>query len=227
MSFVAYLAGERHTDRPRTASPFIRSFAIQLNDGTNTVLRQDLKPFAPRIIATSDGHDFERASVVLQTIMDDVLPRAACDFPHSLEGIRHELGNTGLFKFAGGWHTGSPNGSIASHFQAVRDAHEQGQCLLLATRAGKLFLALVLCAPSAATRLWYWGKALELLDRLCDVGADHRAARIGSENSTPLSVSHGTPVLAAQSKTDLQKINRRPMQKISQVLRAVRDFVSA
>src|SRR3974390_1015172 len=74
MSFVAYLAGERHTDHPRTASPFLRNFAIQLNDGVPTELRRDLKPFAPRIIGSNDGQDFERAAVALQTVMDELLP---------------------------------------------------------------------------------------------------------------------------------------------------------
>src|SRR6266568_1215300 len=43
MSFVAYLGGERHTDHPRTASSFIHDFAIPLNDGISTALRQQLK----------------------------------------------------------------------------------------------------------------------------------------------------------------------------------------
>lgn len=227
MAFVAYLAGERHTDHPHTASPFIRKFAIPLNDGMPIALCQDLKPFAPRMIATNDGHDLKRAAVVSQMIMREVLPRSMADFPHGLDDIRHELGNAGLFNFAAGWHNSGLSGSIESHFHAVRDAHEQGQRLLLATRAGQLFVALVLCAPSPAAQRWYWAKALELLDRLCDVGADHRVARMGSENTTPVSAQYGPRVLAAEPKADLRKIERQPMQKISQVLRAVRDFVSA
>ena len=183
MSFVAHLAGERHTDRPRTASPFIRDFAIQLNDGLPTALRQDLKPFAPWIIGTNDGHDFERASIVCQTIMDDVLPRMARDFPDGREYAPSELDKETLFSFTAGWGDSSPTGSIASCFRAVRDAQEQGACLSSAIRSGRLFVALVQCAPTLATQRWYWAKALDLLDRLCDVGADHRAARIGSENA--------------------------------------------
>jgi hypothetical protein len=227
MSFVAYLAGERHTDHPRTASPLIRKFAIPLNDGVSTALCQDLKPFAPRIIGTNDGHDLKRAAIVSQMMMGEVLPRAMADFSHSFEDIRHELGNPGLFNLAAGWHNSGPNGSIASHFHAVRDAHEQGQRLLLAARAGQLFVALVLCAPSPAAQRWYWAKALQLLDRLCDVGADHRATKIGSENATPFTAQHGLLVLPAEPNGDLQKIERRPMHKISRAFRAVRDFVSA
>jgi len=226
MSFVAYLAGERHTDHPRTASLFIHDFAIPLNDGIPTALRQDLKPFAPRIIGTNDGHDLKRAAVLSQMIAE-VLPRAMCDFVHNLEDSRHGLGNTALFSFASGWHNSGPTGSIAYRIRAVCDANEQGQCLLLATRAGQLFVALVRCAPSPAAQRWYWAKALELLDRLCDVGADHQPAWIGSEDTTPVSIQYVPPVLATQSKADLRKIERRPMQKISRVFWAVRDFVFA
>jgi len=223
MACVAYLAGEHHTDHPRTASLFIHDFAIPLNDGIPTTLRQQLKPFAPRIIGTNDGHELQRAAVVSQ-IMAEVLPRAMADFAHSLEDSQPGLCNTPLFSFAGS-HNSAPTGSIASHIRAVRDADEQGQWLLLATRAAQLFLALLLCAPSPVAQRWYWAKALELLDRLCDVGTDHRVARIGSENATPVSVQSAVP--AAEPKADLRKIQRRPMQKISQVFRAVRDFVSA
>ena len=226
MSFVAYLAGERHTDHPRTASPFIRRFAIQLNDGISTTLRQDLKPFAPRIIGTNDGYDFERASAVFQMVMDDVLPRAACDFLDNRAYSSFGLNNKSLFTLAAGWCDTGPTGGMASYFRAVRDSYEHGDCFSLATRAGQLFAALVQCAPTSAKERWYWAKAVELLDRLCEVGADDRAARIGSENATSITVPHGAPALAAPSKADLQKAKRRPMQKISRVFRAALDFVS-
>jgi hypothetical protein len=227
MSFVAYLAGERHTDHPRTASPFIRSFAIQLNDGLSPALRQDLKPFAPRIIGTNDGHDFERSSVVLQTIMDDILPRAACDFPNDRAYAHFEPDNEALLGLSAGWGKSRPTESIASCFRAVRDAQDGGERLSIALTAGRLFVALVQRAPTSTAQRWYWAKALELLDRLCDVGSDYRAARLGSKNIMPVSVQCGPSVLAARSKADLQKIERRPMQKISHVLRAALDFVSA
>jgi hypothetical protein len=43
----------------------------------------------------------------------------------------------------------------------------------------------------------------------------------------PVSVQCGPQVLTTQPKAALRKIERRPMQKISEVFRAVRDFVSA
>lgn len=39
ISLIAYLAGERHSHEPRCVSPFIRKFAIQLNDGSPDSLR--------------------------------------------------------------------------------------------------------------------------------------------------------------------------------------------
>ena len=227
MSFVAYLAGERHTDHPRTASPFIRNFAIQMNDGIPTALRQDLKPFAPRIIGTNDGYDFERASAVFQMVMDDVLPRATCDFLDSCAYAPVGLDNKVPLSFAAGWGDDGSTDSIASRFRSVQDAKEHGDCLLLAIRCGGLLAALVQCAPTPAAQRWYWAKSIELLDRLCDVGADHRAARIGSQNSTPILVQHDTPVLTAQSKVGVQKIERRALQTISRAFRAALDFVSA
>ena len=215
MSFVAYLAGERHTDHPRTASSFIHDFAIPLNDGIPTALRQQVKPFAPRIIGTNDGHDLKRAAVLSQMIMGEVVPRAMCDFAHSLDDSRHGLGNTALFSFAA-WHKSGQIARIASHIRAVREAHEQGQCLLLGTRAGQLFVALLLCAPTPAAKRWYWAKALEMLDRLCDVGGDQ--ARRGSKKATPVSAQRGSPVLAPGP--------RQHNHKISRAFRAVRDFVS-
>ena len=79
MSLVAYLAGERDNDQPNTASPFIRQFAIQLNDKSPTALRQELKPFAPGIIGTNDGYDFERAELVHKVMTEEVWPQVERD----------------------------------------------------------------------------------------------------------------------------------------------------
>ncbi|MGH7191194.1 MAG: hypothetical protein ACREF0_18650, partial [Acetobacteraceae bacterium] len=40
MSFVALLAGEGHSDRPRTASPLIRELAVRINDAMPRAMRQ-------------------------------------------------------------------------------------------------------------------------------------------------------------------------------------------
>ncbi len=43
MSFVAMLAGERHTDRPATACPVIAAYVIKINDAIDCDTRQELK----------------------------------------------------------------------------------------------------------------------------------------------------------------------------------------
>src|SRR5579872_7182520 len=75
MSFVALLAGERHTDAPTTSSPFIRTLAVYLNDAMPDLERQRLKPFAPRILGTNDGLDRERAEVALGVLTAEIVPR--------------------------------------------------------------------------------------------------------------------------------------------------------
>ncbi|HYC13530.1 MAG TPA: hypothetical protein VEC75_04725 [Stellaceae bacterium] len=214
MSFVAYLAGERHTDHPRSASPFLRNFAIQLNDGVGAELRRDLKPFAPRIIGSNDGRDFERAALALAMAMDEVLPRATKDF---LEGSRYgalELGNKSLFAVGAGWNDTEPTESIAARFRGVRDAGERREWLALATRMGQLFTALVQCAPSPAAQRWYWAKALGLLDRFCEVGAECRPQR------------KAIAAPPAEREPERSLPEPRPRGRISRALRAALDFVS-
>ena len=226
MSFVAYLASERHTDHPRTASPFIRNFAIQLNDGIPWELRRDLKPFAPRIIGTSDGHDLERAPVAFEMVMNELLPTAMRDFLDSREYPAIWLGNRTLFSVAAGWSDGRSTNSIGSRFRAIREEYECGDCLAMATRTGHLLVALIQCAPSAAAQRWYWAKALDLLDRLCDIGADRRVEKIGRQNSAPVAAEPGSPAWAVPSEADLPKVEKRPLQKISRALRAALHLVS-
>jgi hypothetical protein len=80
MSFVALLAGERHTDRPASASPLIRNLAISVNDAMPGDVRQRLKPFAVRMIGTNDGHDRARAEVLRQALVAEILPRLRRDW---------------------------------------------------------------------------------------------------------------------------------------------------
>ena len=212
MSFVAYLAGERHTDHPRTASPFLRNFAIQLNDGVPSELRRDLKPFAPRIIGSNDGRDFERAGIALQAVMEELLPRATKDFLDGRSNAPLELGSNSLFSIGTSWSDGEPVESIGARFRGVRDAGERRELLAMATRVGQLFTALVQCAPGPTAQRWYWAKALGLLDRLCEVGADQRSEQKAIEAPAPKLVEPSP--------------ERRPIGRISRALRAALDFVS-
>ena len=75
MSFVALLAGERHTDRPSTACPVITAFVIKINDAIDCDTRQALKPLAHDILGTNDGHSRERAWFLARTCINDVFAR--------------------------------------------------------------------------------------------------------------------------------------------------------
>lgn len=61
MEWVAYVAGEPHSDRPACVSPMLRSYGINLNDSLPDDLRQSLRPYLARCIGTrGDGHDERR-----------------------------------------------------------------------------------------------------------------------------------------------------------------------
>src|SRR5690242_21404680 len=56
MEWVAYIAGEPHTDQPVCVSPVLRSFGIALNDNWDDEQRQKLRPYLARCIGTAgDG----------------------------------------------------------------------------------------------------------------------------------------------------------------------------
>lgn len=80
MSFVAFLAGEGHSDKPATASILIRRFAMTINDEMPDHLRQRLKPFAPRIFGTCDGKDPARARFLIEVARSELLPHIAAEF---------------------------------------------------------------------------------------------------------------------------------------------------
>lgn len=151
MSLVAYLAGEGHTDRPRTASRVIRDFAVSLNDLAPQEWRQELKPFAPRIIGTNDGHDRARGRILYRAIMEEVIPKANADAGRAEEDDRQHADYSG---------TGGPLGV--------------GGPSDVARWAASLLGLLIRNAPSPSSRRWHWVKAVEILDRLCEVGAEGR-----------------------------------------------------
>lgn len=166
MSFVAFLAGEGHSDRPAAASPLLRELAVRVNDALPRNTRQKLKPFVPRIIGTNDGCDAERATMLRNAAEAEILPRICTDFLASghLRGWRRmaefrELSSR-LFDLTHSW-------------EPHADAHSRSKLVVA--------VASLLCfcgaeAPDPAARGWYWNKAIELLDRMCDVRADRTPA---------------------------------------------------
>ena len=182
MSFVAYLAGETHTDRPRCASPVIRSMAVLVNDHMPPETRQRLKVFAPRIIGTRDGLDGARARILGRAVREEILPHADREMQqlHAPDRARGMLGRlwTRLAKRA-------LAGRISAALTALSSGTEDDRVGELQERVAEATGHLVaICARDAPTdedEAWYWDKAIDLLDRLCDVGAENRAAQVQAE----------------------------------------------
>jgi hypothetical protein len=156
MSFVALLAGERHTDAPTAASSFIRYFAVHLNDAMPRYERQRLKPFAPRIVGTNDGLDVERARLTLRVLTEEIAPQyllqLAAERPSPWGGTKSPQEFVSTFVA-----NGSPN------FGGCDTAR-------VAVAAAKLLTFCAIMAPGGTDCAWYWSKGIDLLDRLCDVG---------------------------------------------------------
>jgi hypothetical protein len=176
MSFVAFMAGEYFGDRPRTASQIIRKFVIPLNDRVDAATRQRLKPFAPRIIGTNDGHDAERADIIYQTVINEVLPTALDGAAGGAGGVgrqRHGLGEAAAsIRFA---VAGLP-ARVRRNVEHMLDAREAGRHDVLAKEAGHMFATLAETVPQQQRRTWYLNRAIALLDQLCEVGVAERPA---------------------------------------------------
>lgn len=180
MSFVAFLAGEWFSDRPRTASPVIRRFVIPLNDRMDEAVRQRLKPFAPRILGTNDRHDPARAALLYEAVKEDLVPaglqdarhragRATVPAPAWLERLCPRAGAADRAAAAALDH------AVQLNVHYVLDAHDVGDHGVLAKETGHMIAGLAAAAPDRRRRAWYWGRAVDLLDRLCDIGAEERS----------------------------------------------------
>ncbi|HEX6020651.1 MAG TPA: hypothetical protein VFZ00_01565, partial [Solirubrobacter sp.] len=75
MEWVAYLAGEPHTDSPVCVSPLLRGFGIALNDPWDDEQRQKLRPYLARCIGTAnDGRDMERSWMAWDWLVRTFVP---------------------------------------------------------------------------------------------------------------------------------------------------------
>ena len=175
MSFVAFMAGEYFGDRPKTASQIIRKFVIPLNDRVDAATRQRLKPFAPQIIGTNDGRDAERASIIYQTVINEVLPAALDDAAGGLGSVsrqRHRLGEAAAsIRIA---IAGLP-ARVRRNIEHILDAREVGRHDVLAKEAGHMFVTLAETVPQQQRRTWYLNRAIALLDQLCETGGGQQA----------------------------------------------------
>ncbi len=162
MSFVALLAGEGHSDRPRTASPLIRELAVRINDAMPRTMRQELKPFVPRIVGTNDGHDAARASMLRAAVDLEILPRICRDFLGCRASRR--------------WRRMTEFRELSSRLVNLTGTSEgaldpQSGCKL-AEAVASLLCFCATEAPEPASRRWYWAQAIEILDRACCIGQE-------------------------------------------------------
>ena len=75
MEWVAHLAGEPHSDAPRTVSPVLAAFARTLNDALDDDTRQRLRPYLGRTIGTAgDGGEAERVALCVRWLERECAP---------------------------------------------------------------------------------------------------------------------------------------------------------
>jgi hypothetical protein len=184
MSFVALLAGERHTDHPASASPLIRNLAIPVNDAMPDAVRQRLKPFAARILGTNDGCDRTRAEVLRQALAAEVLPRVRREWGPGRVAARCRVPLESLFagavEFAGTADRSSKFRAAALLSQLERGM-PRGYEASVGSAVGQL-LAQCMREATPKQRSWYWDEAISLLDRLCDVRPEPRGRAIQEDH---------------------------------------------
>jgi hypothetical protein len=75
MEWVAYLAGEPHTDQPVCVSAMLKPFCISLNDNLPDDQRQRLRPYLARTIGTvGDGLDSKRRWMCADWLIREYTP---------------------------------------------------------------------------------------------------------------------------------------------------------
>lgn len=162
MSFVAFLAGEAHSDRPAAASPLIRELAIRINDAMPQEIRQELKPFVPRILGTNDGCDAKRGAMLRAVTEAEIIPRICRDF--LVSGHLRSWRGTGKFR------------EISGKLFALTEAWGNPEHALsdskLSAAVSDLLCYCGTKASDAVSRRWSWEKAIDVLDRACEIRGD-------------------------------------------------------
>ena len=203
MSFVAWLAGEKHSDSPATASVVITRYAILINDAMPAVMRERLKPFAPRIIGTRDGHDRLRVEMMVEFFRSDLMPLVTKDFGSLFwrPGLRPTMCLPARLDVL--------NEALDRVVEAVRTRDDEVVLHDAAAVVGRLFAYCGARASTAAKRDSYWLAAITLLDRLCDLRAED------CQYPSPLSLSAINELLPS----------RKPPNFQAQVLQRVRNLI--
>ncbi len=181
MSFAAFLAGESHSDNPATASAVIRRFAMPINDEMPAELRQRLKPFAPLIVGTRDGHDGERASLLIAVMRTELLPRIRTEFCNTVSDMPLATSRARNRIWPEVYQQVT---SLLSKVGTPADARE---CDQIAGMAARLICLSGRVAPLPDQRAWYWAKAADLIDRLCTIGNEELRPAIPEDQVSAIS----------------------------------------
>ncbi len=181
MSLVAFLAGEQHSDAPGCASPLIQTFAVLVNDHMPHGARQQLKPFAPRIIGTNDGFDQVRAAVLRHALAEGMVAKAPDEC--LTESAAPACGRFSRIRRFWRWLRKDEQGRLLALSRDDGVNIARGAARLIARSARR--------APCAREQERHWDAAIGLLDILCDVGAPTRcgpgirAERLAQLEGTP------------------------------------------
>lgn len=65
MEYVALLAGQPFSDRPRCTHPLLARIARRVNDISSEAARSELAPLAPQLVGTASGHPGVAPALVL------------------------------------------------------------------------------------------------------------------------------------------------------------------
>jgi len=182
MSLVARLAGEAHGDRPACASPVIAAFARAVNDAMDRPTRQRLRPFAPRIAGTADRLDGARQERLHAALLDTLLPAIvtdlqagarshdqaqAAELTSALAGQLAHADDAEQLRIAQDprWDRAALIWPLRTALAARRDGDGVQQSEAIA----RVLIAAVSCLARPSRRAWYWDRAVEILDQMCDV----------------------------------------------------------
>jgi len=202
-----------------TASPFIRHFAIALNDAMPEAERQRLKLFAPRIVGTNDGLDRDRARLVQRMFADEIVPQ-----------LRSDLADLWLPTIIRGeWASYTAERPTSPQELVLAFLSNSNTCRAspgrqtnnMAVIAAKLLTTCAMSAGSNADASFYWSKAIGMLDRLCDVGPPTPRPRMGATQVARadyiLDHTGRLEVIALTASKMLQRLRRR-LRKGSAIL---------
>jgi len=196
MSLVALLAAEPHSDRPRCASPVIAAFARPINDAMDRSTRQRLRPFAPRIVGTSGSDEAARRAILHRTLVATLLPAVVTDLQASARGQDQARAAELTAQLAGQLAHADEQQQLRIAQDAQWDraaliwplrnalaAHRDGDGVQQAESVARVLIAAVSCLARPTRRDWYWDRAIEVLDELCDVAPSKAPAAAAAARS--------------------------------------------